>query len=610
MVLREPDEVSTDHLLRSALALRRRYILALLLLALLAVVGGFLLREVIRRHRAISAHVMQVLTQHRTLSQALGAASLALTTADTPQRREAYRSEIRSALDKGRDSHRALVQSELMRDVAAREHAQARLHLSQLEPHYEAMASAAERLLALTQSEPYPDSKQLMDVVDPVLTHGRPYRDAMDLLTADFVREAAARDEAAEDAGLGVTAALLILLTLEGLLIFRPVLAQLERSIADLARAWTEVKRGERERKAMLSALPDLLLRYDRHGAYLDGYATSSEISKGVQEALRGRSLDSLVPPSQTASMLGSLTQVLARGGVERIDCVLPGTEHKADGPGEEPHAELRLVALGPEEVLVLVRDVTAQRRIERSVLEVVETEQQRIGRELHDGVCQSMAGLSLLTRSLVREAERAPIGAPQLDALARLLEPCVVEARRIARGLVPMELTSHGLAVALQRLTEDMATRHRLPIECEVSLGGSDSAYKPSAEVAHQLYRIAQEAMSSAIQNGPPRTISLRLSIEDREVIDPIHPSEVGADRPIRSETQAGSAQRELVLCVQDSGAQSSRDSIKPRVAEPHALGLQTMAYRARCIGGYLLVDRLPDGGTYVRCRLPLTST
>lgn len=605
---REPDEVSTAHLQRSALALRRRYVLALVSLALLAGVGGLLLRAVIKSHRAVSAHVMQVLGQQRTLSQALCKAALALMAADNTSERRVYRGEIVTALNSWRASHRALLQSELMRDARAREHARAQQHLQKLDPEYEAMARAADRLLLLTQTEPYPQPKpQLWDEVDALLVHERPYLLAMETLTQDFVRESAARDEAAEDAGLGVTAALLLLLMLEGLLIFRPVLAQLDRSIADLSHAWTEVSRGERERKAMLNALPDLLIRYDRHGGYLSAYATSSEIPSEVQEALRGRPLESLMPSSQNAALTGSIEQVLAGGGVERLDCALPSLD-------SERHAELRIVALGPDDLLVLVRDVTAQRRIERRVLEAVEQEQQRIGRELHDGVCQSLAGLSLLTRSLVRDVERGTeVSASQLDGVARLLEPCVVEARRMARGLIPVELTSQGLELALHRLTEDAAALHRITVECEVNLG----AYSPPPEVAHQLYRIAQEAVSNATRHGQPRSVNVRLGLEED-----VKPSRMsgsvrmsGVSNPGISNpgisnpaiSNSGIPRPELVLSVRDDGVGISREAITPRAGEPRGLGLQTMAYRARCIGGYLLVDRVAAGGTWVRCRLPI---
>ena len=620
MGLREPDEVSTAHLMRSALALRRRYVLALASLAILALVGGLLLRAVIKRHRAISAHIMQVLGQQRTLSQALCKAALALTTADRAPERQSYRGEIATALNGWRGSHQAMLQNELIREAQAQADAPARQHLQTLVPEFEAMASAAERLLTLTQGEPYADLKKLEVEVDTLLVHERPYQAALETLTQDFVRESAARDEAAEDAGLVVTAALLLMLGLESLLIFRPALRQLERSIADLAAAWTEVSRGERERKAILNALPDLLIRYDRRGSYLSAYSTSSEIPGAVQEALRGRSLDSLVPPTQHAALLGSIAQVLSRGGVERLDCMLPsvdGGEGSAEATASQSgviadidgqQAELRLVALGAEEVLVLVRDVTTQRHIERSVLEVVETEQQRIGKELHNGVCQSMAGVSLLTRSLVREAERgAPITPAQLDSLARLLEPCVVEARRMARGLVPVELTSHGLAVALQRLGEDVASQHRVPIESHIALSG----YVPSPEVGHQLYRIAQEALSHAARHGEPKAITLRVGIEqDGSPIPPAGsapeaphaPAPSGASHPPQ---HAG--RTELVLTVQYDGAGTSRESIKPRAGDPRGLALQIISYRARCIGGFLLVDRQPGGVTTIRCRLPL---
>lgn len=57
----------------------------------------------------------------------------------------------------------------------------------------------------------------------------------------------------------------------------------------------------------------------------------------------------------------------------------------------------------------------------------------------------------------------------------------------------------------------------------------------------------------------------------------------------------------------MQYDGGGSSRESIKPRAGDPRGLALQIISYRARCIGGFLLVERQPGGVTCIRCRLPL---
>jgi signal transduction histidine kinase len=101
----------------------------------------------------------------------------------------------------------------------------------------------------------------------------------------------------------------------------------------------------------------------------------------------------------------------------------------------------------------------------------------------------------------------------------------------------------------------------------------GEGTATEVDAATATQLYRIAQEAISNAVRHGRPRRVLLDLVAVGGRVIMSIEDDGVGLPDPVPQ----------------------------------HGLGLRTMSYRARAIGGSLVIDRRTPTGTVVTCSVEL---
>jgi two-component system, LuxR family, sensor kinase FixL len=213
---------------------------------------------------------------------------------------------------------------------------------------------------------------------------------------------------------------------------------------------------------------------------------------------------------------------------------------------------------------LVTFLDFTERRRIEREVLEISERERARIGQDLHDGLGQDMTSLACVIESLGRKLRDRV--APEVDYLPRiqeLLKNIVVEVRGLSRTLRPMSIERSGLAAALVELTTSVG--HTTGVTCEFD---SQGPVRVDGDTATHLYGIVQEALNNAIRHANAKNIRVILTNIDRGV----------------------------ALTVRDDGVPGEAD----RAAE---LGLRTMAYRARIIGGDLRVARGPEGGTIVEC-------
>jgi DNA-binding NarL/FixJ family response regulator len=212
---------------------------------------------------------------------------------------------------------------------------------------------------------------------------------------------------------------------------------------------------------------------------------------------------------------------------------------------------------------------------LEREVLAIADHERQRLGQDLHDGLCQSLAGIAALAAVLVGSlaANAEPDLAVSAAEIVRLLNETIGEARELAHGLSPIGLSGAGLTDALETLAHNVCRAHG------AYCGFVEDGCSPELhqETTTHLLRIAQEAVRNAITHGQAHEIEIRLT------------------------------------CAADSGSLSIRDNgtgLPEQYSSPGGIGLHTMNYRARAIGGSLTVAAQPGRGVIVTCAFPLSSS
>jgi len=201
--------------------------------------------------------------------------------------------------------------------------------------------------------------------------------------------------------------------------------------------------------------------------------------------------------------------------------------------------------------------------------LSVVE-ERNRMARELHDSVTQTLVSVLLSAETAARVLDGDPERARrQIATVVELSRAAMAEMRELVFELRPADLDSGGLVETLRKHVDVLSRVHELPIELAVDCPGE---LRPALE--DQLYRIAQEAISNALKHAGPSQLSVDLSTPDGQV----------------------------VLTVSDDGC--GFDSASPRVGQ--RLGLTSMRERATALGGTLVVESTPGSGTTVRLEVP----
>ena len=208
-------------------------------------------------------------------------------------------------------------------------------------------------------------------------------------------------------------------------------------------------------------------------------------------------------------------------------------------------------------------------RELEREIVATSESEQQRIGQDLHDGLCQSLAAISCAAASLKHDLQgRFSAEAGDAEHLEKMLRETVVQARNLARVIAPVHIDEAGLPSAI---TELAASVTRLAhVDCTFS--GESTVSFDETQTATHLYRIAQEATNNAIKHA--------------------HPTSVAIDLRRKGES--------LVLTVRDDGI-----GWNGPVGKTVGMGMKTMQYRAHLIGATLNVMS-DETGTLVSCALP----
>ncbi len=160
-----------------------------------------------------------------------------------------------------------------------------------------------------------------------------------------------------------------------------------------------------------------------------------------------------------------------------------------------------------------IMRDLSERKFLEREIISATEREQQRIGQDLHDDLCQFLTGVSFRTKTLEhRIADDHPREAIIAIEIEEMLEQAIVRAHDLAHGLQPVIMEVGGLRSALEELAINTGRVFNVlcTLEAELSTSIADKV------VATHLYRIAQEATRNAIVHGKAKNIVIRLDPGD----------------------------------------------------------------------------------------------
>lgn len=224
-----------------------------------------------------------------------------------------------------------------------------------------------------------------------------------------------------------------------------------------------------------------------------------------------------------------------------------------------------------------LREEVERRRAAEAEVLQISEFERRRFGLDLHDDICQRLAGLTMYLRGFAKRPPENPTLA--LLEVGDMVNETLELTRQYSHASFPIELERKGLDAVLKSLCETVTTQNRCPCRYRSELGTLGTTVEGLP--ALNLYRIVQEALQNALKHSRATRIEVTL------------------------EARTEGERTDLVLTVVDNGS-----GIPPEKEGTEGLGFRSMAYRASQLGARFSLSSRPGMGTVVTVALPLTGS
>lgn len=362
--------------------------------------------------------------------------------------------------------------------------------------------------------------------------------------------------------------------------------AKILRDITARKRMEAELRNSERLMRAILDTAADVIITIDQHGIIQSVNAAARRLFGYSAGELVGENVSRLMPKPFRDEHDRYIADYLKSGRAKVIGIGREVTGVKKDGSTFPLHLALGEARLGEQRLFTgIIHDLSRRRFLERQILEAAANEQRRIGRDLHDGLCQDLIGIAFAidnaSRRLPQDCQNE---ADFLNRIAASVRVAVGQARDLSHGLNPVDLHAGGLAAAL----ESLASRVGESFGVRCSFNRDAAARVPDDVSATHLYRIAQEAINNAIKHGKARKINLELVVREGAIVLGI--TDDGRGMPLS-----------LIERIRQGFALG--DTLPRRITR--GMGLQTMQYRARVIGGILTASRREGGGTVITCLL-----
>lgn len=193
-----------------------------------------------------------------------------------------------------------------------------------------------------------------------------------------------------------------------------------------------------------------------------------------------------------------------------------------------------------------------------------VTEERNRLARDLHDSVTQTLFSMSMMAQALPSMIERQPDrAAERAGRLGDLSRGALAEMRMLILELRPAALQEMGLVMALQRHVDGWSSREG--IEATLRVDGLQRRLPHGHEEA--LFRVAQEALTNIAKHAQATCVFVSLYF----------------------------APETVALTVRDNGVGM------PAEVDGSGFGLTSMRERVEALGGTFRAAALPDAGTEV---------
>ncbi len=217
---------------------------------------------------------------------------------------------------------------------------------------------------------------------------------------------------------------------------------------------------------------------------------------------------------------------------------------------------------------------VNQQKIISSKIVENQENEQNRIAKEIHDGIGQMLTGLKFSLESINLEDKEK--SAQKIEYLKKLSLDIIKGVRTATFNLMPPELSDHGIVSSLAKLTQELS---KLTGKEILFYNKTDFDQRLDSLVEINIYRLTQEAINNALKYADSSHIIVQLS----------HSSTI------------------LSVIIDDNGKGFDVSSVEKKRNSESGMGLLFMKERIQYINGRVFFNSIPGEGTRITFNIPI---
>lgn len=588
--------------------LSRLYIIALSTIALSVIISQILIRKHLRDQESDST-VINVAGRQRMLSQKLTKDIVLLSTASDLGTRIALKNELKKTLSLWEASHNALQKGDASLGLPGKNSVVVTRMFSDINGVFEVIQTASHAIINAIEKLPKASVLNFTNEINKVKDNENDFLLMMDGIVNQYDLEA---DEKVSLLGRLETLLMvitLLLLLAEFLFVFWPTAKTVKNSLSDLLEAEKHAKKmaynadvlsvakeeSVKELRALSHAMDETLLfaRITPNGVIIHMGNKFSRLFKFTK-------FDANTLFSQVISTQHSEQQVMENIIANHKKTGWQGDVKATTIGGEAIWLEMSVIPFNPtqdkSELLIIASDITkrkaGQLEIERltqqsfeermsqqkiissKIIENQEKEQNRIAKDVHDGIGQMLTGLKYNLESIdINDIDKT---ATKIEHLKALTTDIIKGVRTATFNLTPPELTDYGIAPAIAKLTQELS---KLTGKNIVLVNKTDFNDRLDSLTEINIYRITQEAINNAIKYAASTHIIVMLT---------------------HSENM-------LSVVIDDNGKGFDPSKVKRIKTGDGGMGMTFMRERINFINGRLFLNSELNKGTRITLNIPL---
>lgn len=336
--------------------------------------------------------------------------------------------------------------------------------------------------------------------------------------------------------------------------------------VTDRARAKKELVLSEERLRIIFDNVEDVVCTFNEEGRLESVNRTTQGLTQ--EDVIGSHVLDYYPDPEREKIVQANLNKLIMEGQPFTMDTHFVGQD------GTSKWYSNRYAAVFENNKftkgIIITRDITGQKEEEKAImagmLQGQEVERKRLAAEMHDGIGQILAAISIELSQLSHK--NAMIRSEELGSVSSKVQSAISEVRIISHALKPDVLENFGLVPAIQEVVDSAST----PIGPEVSFNHIDVQRRFDESIEINVYRSLQELITNCLKHANAQDIFITLILDEGK----------------------------LILTVEDDG-------LGFKEKDPTGIGINNVKSRIALIGGTVTIDSSEGKGSLINIEVPI---